>query len=149
MVRASAASCPRKSRAICAGGFRCRSALACSRRPQKTRRGARGARVPSQHDGRTRRAGAVLASFIGTMGASMVLIRPLLRANSERIHQKHTVIFFIFAVSNVGGLLTPLGDPPLFLGFLRGVPFTWTLHLYLEWLVVVAVVLAAYAALEL
>ncbi|MBN1631429.1 MAG: sodium:proton antiporter [Thermoleophilia bacterium] len=93
--------------------------------------------------------GAVLASFIGTMGASMVLIRPLLRANSERIHQKHTVIFFIFAVSNVGGLLTPLGDPPLFLGFLRGVPFTWTLHLYLEWMVAVALVLIAYAAFEL
>ena len=88
--------------------------------------------------------GAVLASFIGTMGASMVLIRPLLRANSERIHYRHTVVFFIFAVSNVGGLLTPLGDPPLFLGFLRGVPFTWTLRLWAEWLVTVALVLAVY-----
>jgi Na+/H+ antiporter NhaD/arsenite permease-like protein len=93
--------------------------------------------------------GALLASFIGTMGASMVLIRPLLRANSERTHSRHTVIFFIFAVSNVGGLLTPLGDPPLFLGFLRGVPFAWTLRLWAEWLVVVALVLAAYLAFEL
>ena len=67
--------------------------------------------------------GAVLASFVGTMGASMLLIRPLLRANSERTHTRHTVVFFIFAVSNIGGMLTPLGDPPLFLGFLRGVPF--------------------------
>lgn len=93
--------------------------------------------------------GSVIASFIGTMGASMVLIRPLLRANSERKYSRHTVIFFIFAVSNVGGLLTPLGDPPLFLGFLRGVPFAWTLGLWLEWLVAVALVLAAYLAFEL
>ena len=93
--------------------------------------------------------GSVIASFIGTMGASMVLIRPLLRANSERKYVRHTVIFFIFVVSNVGGLLTPLGDPPLFLGFLRGVPFTWTLHLWLEWIVVVVLVLAAYMAFEL
>jgi len=93
--------------------------------------------------------GSVLASFIGTMGASMVLIRPLLRANSERTYSKHSVIFFIFAVSNVGGLLTPLGDPPLFLGFLRGVPFSWTLHLWAEWLLVVALVLAAYMAFEI
>ncbi|OFW62146.1 MAG: hypothetical protein A2133_05610 [Actinobacteria bacterium RBG_16_64_13] len=92
--------------------------------------------------------GAVLASFIGTMGASMVLIRPLLRTNSERSHARHTVVFFIFAVSNVGGLLTALGDPPLFLGFLRGVPFTWTLRLWAEWLVVVALVLAAYLVIE-
>jgi Na+/H+ antiporter NhaD/arsenite permease-like protein len=92
--------------------------------------------------------GAVLASFIGTMGASMVLIRPLLRANSERTHARHTVVFFIFAVSNVGGLLTPLGDPPLFLGFLRGVPFEWTFHLWAEWLLVVGLVLAAYMAFE-
>jgi Na+/H+ antiporter NhaD/arsenite permease-like protein len=92
--------------------------------------------------------GAVLASFIGTMGASMVLIRPLLRANSERVHSRHTIVFFIFAVSNVGGLLTPLGDPPLFLGFLRGVPFGWTLGLWREWLLSVALVLAVYVALE-
>ncbi len=93
--------------------------------------------------------GALLASFIGTMGASMVLIRPLLRANSERKFGKHTVVFFIFAVSNMGGLLTPLGDPPLFLGFLRGVPFTWTLHLWAEWLLSVALVLIAYTLVEL
>jgi Na+/H+ antiporter NhaD/arsenite permease-like protein len=93
--------------------------------------------------------GAILASFIGTMGASMVLIRPLLRANSERKHAKHTVVFFIFAVGNIGGLLTPLGDPPLFLGFLRGVPFTWTLRLWAEWLVSVVLVLLAYVVVEL
>jgi Na+/H+ antiporter NhaD/arsenite permease-like protein len=77
------------------------------------------------------------------------LIRPLLRANSERTHARHTVVFFIFAVSNVGGLLTPLGDPPLFLGFLRGVPFAWTLRLWAEWLLVVGLVLLAYMAVEL
>ncbi len=92
--------------------------------------------------------GAVLASFIGTMGASMVLIRPLLRANSERTHSRHTVVFFIFAVSNVGGLLTPLGDPPLFLGFLRGVPFSWTFRLWAEWLLAVVLILTAYMAME-
>lgn len=92
--------------------------------------------------------GAVLASFIGTMGASMVLIRPLLRANSERVHARHTVVFFIFAVSNLGGLLTPLGDPPLFLGFLRGVPFAWTLQLWPQWLLSVGLTLVAYFAVE-
>ncbi len=70
--------------------------------------------------------GAVLASFIGTTGASMVMIRPLLRANDNRRMNVHVVVFFIFIVSNVGGALTPLGDPPLFLGFLRGVDFFWT-----------------------
>ena len=78
-------------------------------------------------------AGSVLASLIGTTGASMLLIRPLLRANRDRQHQAHVVIFFIFMVSNIGGLLTPLGDPPLFLGFLRGVPFFWTLRLAPAW----------------
>jgi len=92
--------------------------------------------------------GALLASLIGTMGASMVLIRPLLRANSERKYQRHTVIFFIFAVSNLGGLLTPLGDPPLFLGFLRGVPFGWTLRLWAEWLLTVGLTLLVYMAVE-
>lgn len=77
--------------------------------------------------------GSVLASLIGTTGASMLLIRPLLRANSFRKQKAHVVIFFIFTVSNIGGLLTPLGDPPLFLGFLRGVPFFWTLHLWSVW----------------
>jgi len=70
--------------------------------------------------------GGALASFIGTTGASMLLIRPLLQTNSERKHVRHTVIFFIFIVSNCGGLLLPIGDPPLFLGYLRGVPFLWT-----------------------
>ena len=80
--------------------------------------------------------GAVLASLIGTTGASMVLIRPLLRANSVRRDRAHVVVFFIFVVANAGGLLTPLGDPPLFLGFLRGVPFLWTLRLFPIWLFV-------------
>jgi len=79
--------------------------------------------------------GAVLANLIGTTGASVVLIRPLLRANEERHRKVHVVIFFIFVVSNCGGLLTPLGDPPLFLGFLKGVPFDWTLRLWREWLI--------------
>jgi Na+/H+ antiporter NhaD/arsenite permease-like protein len=75
--------------------------------------------------------GAVLASFMGTTGASMLLIRPLIRANDNRKHQVHVVVFFIFIVSNAGGALTPLGDPPLFLGFLKGVSFFWTLeHLW-------------------
>lgn len=72
--------------------------------------------------------GTVLASWIGTTGASMLLIRPLLRANANRQYKAHTVVFFIFLVSNIGGMLTPLGDPPLFLGFLHGVPFFWTLQ---------------------
>ena len=76
--------------------------------------------------------GTLLASWIGTTGASMLLIRPLLRANAARATRKHLVVFFIFLVSNIGGSLTPLGDPPLFLGFLRGVPFFWTMHLLLE-----------------
>lgn len=70
--------------------------------------------------------GTLLASVIGTTGASMILIRPLLRANAARIYRVHLVVFFIFLVSNIGGALTPLGDPPLFLGFLRGVDFFWT-----------------------
>jgi Na+/H+ antiporter NhaD/arsenite permease-like protein len=80
--------------------------------------------------------GAVIASFIGTTGASMLLIRPLLRANESRLWKSHVVVFFIFIVSNAGGLLTPLGDPPLYLGFLRGVPFLWTFKLVVPWLIV-------------
>jgi Na+/H+ antiporter NhaD/arsenite permease-like protein len=80
--------------------------------------------------------GAVLASVIGTTGASMVLVRPLLRANSVREDKSHVFVFFIFVVANAGGLLTPVGDPPLFLGFLRGVPFLWTLRLFPIWLLV-------------
>jgi len=72
--------------------------------------------------------GTVLASLMGTTGASMLLIRPLIRANDNRRHQAHVVVFFIFLVSNIGGSLTPLGDPPLFLGFLKGVEFSWTLR---------------------
>ena len=75
--------------------------------------------------------GAVLASFMGTTGASMLMIRPLIRANDNRKHVAHVVVFFIFIVSNAGGALTPLGDPPLFLGFLKGVDFFWTVrHLW-------------------
>ncbi len=77
--------------------------------------------------------GAVLANLIGTTGASMLLIRPYMRANQKRSKRSHQIIFFIFVVSNMGGLLTPLGDPPLFLGFLRGVPFHWTLRLFPQW----------------
>jgi Na+/H+ antiporter NhaD/arsenite permease-like protein len=80
--------------------------------------------------------GALLANLIGTTGASVLLIRPLLRANAPRERKVHIVVFFIFVVSNCGGLLTPLGDPPLFLGFLKGVPFEWTLSLWKEWALV-------------
>lgn len=89
-------------------------------------------------------AGAVLSNFIGTTGASMVLIRPLLHANSHRKHHAHLPIFFIFLVSNIGGALTPLGDPPLFLGFLNGVPFFWTLKLFPIWLTAVVLLLAVF-----
>ena len=89
-------------------------------------------------------AGSVLASLIGTTGASVVLIRPLLSTNQERRHVVHTVVFFIFIVSNTGGCLTPLGDPPLFLGYLRGVPFTWTLRLWPHWLFVNGLLLSIY-----
>ena len=73
-------------------------------------------------------AGTLSASFVGTTGASMVLIRPMIRANEHRRHKVHVFVFFIFLVSNIGGSLTPLGDPPLFLGFLKGVDFLWTLE---------------------
>lgn len=73
--------------------------------------------------------GTVLASWIGTTGAAMLMIRPLIRANAWREKKVHIIVFFIFLVANMGGCLTPLGDPPLFMGFQRGVPFTWTFHL--------------------
>ena len=92
--------------------------------------------------------GAVLASLIGTTGASMVLIRPLLRANSIRFRKAHVVVFFIFMVANAGGLLTPLGDPPLFLGYLRGVPFGWTLGLWKPWLMVNAALLIIFYVVD-
>ena len=88
--------------------------------------------------------GSILASLIGTTGASMVLIRPLLQTNRERERVRHTVVFFIFLVSNVAGMLTPLGDPPLFLGYLQGVPFTWTLRLWPYWLLMTGALLAVY-----
>lgn len=88
--------------------------------------------------------GAFLASFIGTTGASMLMIRPLLHTNTERTKVAHTVVFFIFLVSNLGGLLTPIGDPPLFLGYLQGVPFLWTLRLFPYWITAVSLLLAVY-----
>ncbi len=88
--------------------------------------------------------GALMASFIGTTGAAMLLIRPILNTNSERRHVVHTVLFFIFIVCNCGGCLTPLGDPPLFLGYLKGVPFGWTFGLVVEWAFVCAVLLVVY-----
>ena len=88
--------------------------------------------------------GAVLASFIGTTGAAMLLIRLLLNTNRQRKHVAHTVIFFIFCVCNCGGCLLPIGDPPLFLGYLRGVPFMWTFGLWKEWLFVNGLLLAIY-----
>ncbi len=88
--------------------------------------------------------GAVIASIVGTTGASMLLIRPLLQTNVERKHVRHTVIFFIFIVSNIGGCLLPIGDPPLFLGYLKGVPFLWTLSLWKEWAALNAVLLVVY-----
>jgi Na+/H+ antiporter NhaD/arsenite permease-like protein len=88
--------------------------------------------------------GAVLSNLIGTTGASMLLIRPYLRANRKRENKAHLAVFFIFIVSNIGGLLTPLGDPPLFLGFLRGVPFQWTLSLLPIWLTAVGIVLVVF-----
>jgi len=88
--------------------------------------------------------GTLSASVLGTTGASMLLIRPLLQTNCERKHKTHTVIFFIFLVSNIGGTLLPVGDPPLFLGYLRGVPFLWTLTLWGEWLLASVVLLVIY-----
>ena len=88
--------------------------------------------------------GAAVANLVGTTGASMLLIRPLLRTNEERRNVLHIPVFFIFLVSNIGGCLTPLGDPPLFLGFLRGVPFTWTLQLWRPWVLTTSLLLALF-----
>src|SRR5258708_2012278 len=88
--------------------------------------------------------GAVLANFVGTTGASMVLIRPYIQMNKIRLSPHH-IVFFIFLVSNVGGSLTPIGDPPLFLGYLRGVPFFWlTEHVLGAWVFTVGAILAAF-----
>lgn len=88
--------------------------------------------------------GFVLASFMGTTGAAMLLIRPLLEINRQRTHKTHTILFFIAMVANAGGILTPLGDPPLFLLYLRGAPFTWFMSLLPEWLFTGACLLAIY-----
>lgn len=92
--------------------------------------------------------GALLASFVGTTGAAMLLIRLLLETNKERKFRAHTVVFFIFAVCNCGGCLLPIGDPPLFLGYLRGVAFFWTLALWAQWLFVCGLLIAMYYALD-
>jgi Na+/H+ antiporter NhaD/arsenite permease-like protein len=93
--------------------------------------------------------GAFLASFMGTTGASMLMIRPLIRANDNRKHVAHVVVFFIFIVSNAGGSLTPLGDPPLFLGFLKGVDFFWTLqHLFPQSLFLMGSLLVIFFVLD-
>ncbi len=88
--------------------------------------------------------GTILANLIGTTGASMLLLRPLLRANHHRKHNRHIPIFFIFTVANCGGLLLPVGDPPLFLGFLKGVDFFWTLRLWPQWSVVNGLILLVF-----
>lgn len=92
--------------------------------------------------------GTALASWIGTTGASMLLIRPVLRANAWRRNKTHVIVFFIFLVSNIGGSLTPLGDPPLFLGFIHGVDFFWTMHLLKPMVFVVAILLAMFYAID-
>jgi len=92
--------------------------------------------------------GTLLASIIGTTGAAMLLIRPLLNANKERRYQVHTVLFFIFLVCNIGGSLTPIGDPPLFLGFLQGIPFQWTFALTPLWAFSVVLILGGYFILD-
>lgn len=88
--------------------------------------------------------GAVLANLVGTTGAAMLLVRPMLRANSDRTRSRHIFVFLIFIVCNIGGSLTPLGDPPLFLGFLQGISFFWTLRLVLQWLLSVGLTLLVF-----
>ena len=92
--------------------------------------------------------GTLIASMVGTTGAAMLLIRPFMRANAWRKNRTHQVVFFIFLVCNVGGSLTPLGDPPLFLGFLHGVPFFWTFDLALPMLVVSVILFVMFMALD-
>jgi Na+/H+ antiporter NhaD/arsenite permease-like protein len=94
--------------------------------------------------------GTIMASFVGTTGAAMILIRPLLRANAARLHNVHVVVFFIFLVANVGGALSPLGDPPLFVGFLRGVDFFWTTrHIFFETALVAGLLLVVFFLVDL
>lgn len=92
--------------------------------------------------------GFILASFMGTTGAAMLLIRPLLQINKQRTHKVHTVLFFIALVANCGGILTPLGDPPLFLLYLRGAPFEWFSSMFPQWLTVGVLLLAIYLLLD-
>ena len=93
--------------------------------------------------------GTLIASLFGTTGASMLLIRPVIRANQDRKHNVHVFVFFIFLVSNIGGSLTPLGDPPLFLGFLKGVDFLWTLEaMLLPMLFVSSILLALFYVID-
>lgn len=92
--------------------------------------------------------GTTLASIIGTTGASMLLIRPILRSNALRKHKAHTIVFLIFLAGNIGGALTPLGDPPLFLGFLHGVPFFWTMHILPQMAFASAVLLTLYFIMD-
>ena len=94
--------------------------------------------------------GTLIASVVGTTGATMILVRPLIRANAKRAHNVHVMVFFIFLVANIGGALSPLGDPPLFVGFLRGVDFFWpVMHLWQETLLAAALVLAVFVVLDL
>ncbi|MFM7261722.1 MAG: sodium:proton antiporter [bacterium] len=115
---------------------------------------AGGLRIETPFDGHPREnltilaVGALIASFVGTTGAAMVLIRPLLESIRRREYRAHSVIFFIFIVCNCGGCLLPIGDPPLFMGYLRGVPFLWTFGLWKEWLVVNGLLLAVYLAID-
>ena len=92
--------------------------------------------------------GTLLASVIGTTGSAMLLIRPLLKANANRKHQVHVVLFFIFLVCNIGGALTPIGDPPLFLGFLQGIPFEWTFALTPMWAFSITLVLGTFYVMD-
>ena len=93
--------------------------------------------------------GTLIASIVGTTGAAMILIRPLIRANANRLHNAHVVVFFIILVANVGGALSPLGDPPLFVGFLRGVEFFWTTqHLWLQTAILAAIVLLMFVVVD-
>lgn len=94
--------------------------------------------------------GTMIASIVGTTGASMILLRPLIRANAGRAHNAHVFVFFIFLVANIGGMLSPLGDPPLFVGFLRGVDFFWTTsHLFIQTLAAAALVLAVFVIIDI
>lgn len=93
--------------------------------------------------------GTAIASIVGTTGAAMILVRPLIRANAGRLHNVHVFVFFIFLVANIGGALSPLGDPPLFVGFLRGIDFFWPArHLWMQTLLVAVLVLAIFVALD-